>query len=118
CLAEGRWRGLDYGVGWGRIASLMTAFGAASQLDCADAWEKSLTLARECGLENRMILTPPILDEGSLPRDAYDFIYSYSILTHLPAPHIRNNVSRLVDSLKAGGKLVFTLREERFLRFL
>lgn len=118
CLASGRWRGLDYGVGWGRIASLMSAFGDASQLDCADAWPKSLTLARECGLMNKMIHTSPALAQDSLASDAYDFVYSYSILTHLPAAHIINNMSHLVESLKVGGKVVFTLREERFLGFL
>lgn len=118
CLASGRWHGLDYGVGWGRIASLMTAFGDASQLDCADAWQKSLALARECGLKNRMIHTPAVLAPDSLASNSYDFVYSYSILTHLPAAHIINNVACLVESLKVGGKVVFTLREERFLGFL
>lgn len=117
-LGTGDWRGLDYGVGWGRIASLMTAFGDAAQLDCADAWEKSINLARDCGLKNRMIHTPPVLAPMSLANDSYDFVYSYSIMTHLPDTHIVNNVARLMDSLKAGGRLVFTLREERFLDFL
>lgn len=117
-LATGNWRGLDYGVGWGRIASLMAYFGSAQSLDCADAWHKSLDLARSCGLQNEMKLVPALLGPGDLPDNTYDFIYSYSIFTHLPDTHIINNVAVLVDALKPGGALVFTLREPKFIGFL
>ncbi|MGV8931093.1 MAG: class I SAM-dependent methyltransferase [Luteimonas sp.] len=118
CLGSSDWRGLDYGVGWGRLASLMTTFGDASNLDCADAWRKSLDLARSCGLQNQMIEVPAYLPADSFVPDRYDFIYSYSIFTHLPDTHIVNNLSRLIDALKPGGQLIFTLREPRFLEFL
>ena len=40
-LAPG-WKGLDYGAGFGRIASLMLSRGAPDQLDLADAWTNSI----------------------------------------------------------------------------
>lgn len=117
-LASADLRGLDYGVGWGRIASLMGYFGSAISLDCADAWQKSLDLARQCGLRNEMKLVSAYLQAGEVPADTYDFIYSYSIFTHLPETHIVNNAAMLVDALKPGGKLVLTLRESKFIEFL
>lgn len=111
-------RGLDYGVGWGRIASMMRFFGGPRNLDCADAWQKSLDHARDCGLDNTMLLLPAKLGSDSVPRDTYDFIYSYSIFTHLPDEVVIDNMRQLVNALKPGGKLVFTHREPRFIQFL
>jgi SAM-dependent methyltransferase len=112
------WRGLDYGVGWGRIASVMTHFGDAMALDCVDAWAKSLELARACGLRNRMMETPALLGPTELGEGAYDFIYSYSIFTHLPKNLFINNLEVLFRALKPGGRLVFTVREPKFMEFL
>lgn len=117
-LSSGDWRGLDYGVGWGRIASLMRFFGAASNLDCVDAWQKSIDLARSCGLQNRFELFPARLVGGEVIQAEYDFIYSYSIFTHLPEAHIVDNIAHLMTGLKPGGKLVFTLRQPKFIEFL
>jgi SAM-dependent methyltransferase len=117
-LAGPHWRGLDYGVGWGRIASVMTAFGDASNLDCADAWAKSLDLARAGGLRNRMLLTPALLGPADLDAGVYDLIYSYSIFTHLPKALFVNNLEALHRALKPGGRLVFTVRETKFIEFL
>lgn len=117
-LYSGTWRGLDYGVGWGRIASVMSHFGPAENLDCADAWQKSLDLAGDCGLKNKLLLVSALLNENELSNEKYDFIYSYSIFTHLPPDHIVNNVRVLLSAIKPGGKLVFTVREPKFIEFL
>lgn len=117
-LNQERWRGLDYGVGWGRIASLLRCFGNGAALDCVDAWGESLKLARGCGLDNRMTQVSAMLDHSELPGRGYDFIYAYSIFTHLPAENIINNLTVLFDALKSGGKLFFTVREAKFLDYL
>ena len=117
-LESGQWRGLDYGVGWGRIASVMGHFGGPEQLDCADAWPQSLELAQRCGLRNRMLKTPAVLGPGDLPAEEYDLIYSYSIFTHLPEFHFVNNFQHLYRSLKPGGRMLLTVREPKFIEFL
>lgn len=118
CLATPSWRGLDYGVGWGRMASLMTCFGQPEQLDCADAWEKSLAIARDCGLKNELKLVSPKIQPGELPEEEYDFAYAYSIFTHLPEAHIINNTAKIIASLKPGGIFLFTVRDPEFVKFL
>jgi hypothetical protein len=117
-LKSGRWYGLDFGVGWGRLASLMTAYGMPSQLDCVDAWEVSLERARACGWQNRMIAVPAVLTQGDLPGSNYDFIYAYSIFTHLSKLNFVQNLRVLSGALKPGGVLLFTVREPAFISFL
>lgn len=117
-LSSGNWYGLDYGVGWGRFASLMTRYGTPEQLDCVDAWEVSLERAQACGLQNRMAHVPAVLSQGDLPGDGYDFIYAYSIFTHLSKINFAQNLRVLSDALKPGGVILFTVREPAFLDFL
>ena len=112
------WKGLDYGVGWGRMASLMTHFGRPEQLDCVDAWDKSLELAKACGLQNSIKRVPPQLRSIDLGMGIYDFAYAYSIFTHLPGSHIVNNTEKIVASLKPGGVFLFTVRDPKFIEFL
>ncbi|MGZ8226482.1 MAG: DapH/DapD/GlmU-related protein, partial [Methylococcaceae bacterium] len=117
-LSKPNWRGLEFGIGWGRFASLMLKLGPVENLDCADAWQQSLELAGECGLKNRMILTSPAIQPGELHANEYDFIYSYSIFTHFPQSVFIQNLKALFDSLKPQGRLYFTVREAAFLKHL
>lgn len=112
------WRGLDYGVGFGRIASILSNFGRPDQLTCVDAWEKSLSLAKSCGLKNPAYLVDSQLGKLSLQPNSFDFAYAYSIFTHLPKDVFLKNIEMIVSSLKPGGVFVFTVREPKFLEFL
>lgn len=112
------WRGLDYGVGFGRIASLLTLFGDPSQLTCVDAWEKSLELARECGITNPAFRVPSMISVETFATGVYDFVYAYSIFTHLPKPIFLHNAQIIMNSLKPGGVFVLTVREPKFIEFL
>lgn len=112
------WTGLDYGVGWGRVASVMSAFVPPERLDCCDPWEKSLSLAKNCGLSNKMILTPPVLSGNEFSKKKYDLIYAYSIFTHLPETDFIRNVRILVNCLTSGGLMIFTVREPHFLKYM
>lgn len=109
-----QWHGLDFGCGWGRIASVMLTRGAPSQLDICDAWQVSLDRARENGLQNRAFLVPDVLKDGSIPTGRYDFVYAFSIFTHLNGEAFRSGLTQLAAGLKPGGKLFFTVRHEDF----
>lgn len=117
-LGTGDWRGLEYGVGWGRLASLMTHYGPPAQLDCVDAWARSLDHARNCGLTNRLTQVGSVLARGEIAPGTYDFIYAYSIFTHLSARPTANNIARLYEALAPGGVLLFTVRDPNFVDFL
>jgi SAM-dependent methyltransferase len=109
------WRGLDYGAGFGRIATAMLTEGGPDQLDLGDAWERALSLLRANGFRNRLIQVSDVLREGELDPDAYDVIYSVSVFTHLAEEPFWNNLSMLRRSLKPGGRLYFTVRHRDFL---
>lgn len=117
-IHEKNWLGLDYGVGFGRIASVLSLFGSPEQLVCVDAWEKSIKIARESGLQNKLRLVPSLLQDDSIPDASYDFAYAYSIFTHLSEQIFTTNIERIMFSLKPGGVFVFTVRDSIFLEFL
>ena len=110
------WRGLDYGAGFGRIASLLLSKGNADQLDLADAWDVSIQRLREGKFANRIISIPELLSPEDLPTEHYDFAYAFSVFTHFAAEPFGRNLTALAASVKPGGKLYITVRQEDLLR--
>jgi hypothetical protein len=114
-LGGANWKGLDYGCGWGRLASLFLKYGPPEQYDLCDAWQRSLELLGQGNFRNRVLRVPELLEADSLPADHYDFITSYSVFTHLRPDVFANNVAFLQRSLKRGGTLYLTVRHEDFI---
>ncbi len=117
-IETGEWKALDYGAGFGRIASLINLFGSPIQLTCSDAWESSLQLFKASGMSNPTLLLDARLTQASLPKAEFDFAYAYSVFTHLPHDVFLNNLEQIMDSLKPKGVFVFTIREPNFIDFL
>lgn len=114
-FANPGWRGLDYGCGWGRIASYLLTRGSPDQLDMCDAWPSSIDLAKAGGFRNRIFLVSDVIREGELPSECYDFCYAMSVFTHLDRVAFESNIESLLTALKRGGKLYFTVRFQSFL---
>lgn len=108
------WRGLDFGVGWGRLASYMLNYGTPEQLDICDAWAHSLKLSKDGGLKNSAFLVGEQLSPSDIQSGAYDFIYAFSIFTHLSSKIFLPNIKTLMLALKPGGRLYLTVRHEDF----
>lgn len=106
---------LDYGCGWGRIASAINVAHSDCILDLADAWNEALDLCAANGIQNKKIKVSEILDGNDLKEEKYDAIYSFSIFTHLSKPAFDNNLEVLLNSLRSGGKLYITVRHDDFL---
>ena len=112
---EPDWKALDYGCGWGRIASVLLTKGSASQLDLCDAWPSTLALIQAAGFANRTFPVSEKLQPGEIPASEYDFIYSYSVFTHLSRDAFETNLSLLARGLKPGGTLFLTVRHGDFM---
>lgn len=112
---SGSWRGLDYGCGWGRIASYLLTRGGPAQLDLCDAWQGSLNFIAAGGFKNRAFLVSELLKPGEI-NEEYDFIYAFSIFTHLGRATFENNLKQLASAIRVGGSVYFTVRHEGFLR--
>jgi 2-polyprenyl-3-methyl-5-hydroxy-6-metoxy-1,4-benzoquinol methylase len=117
-FARSDWKGLDYGCGWGRVASVLTRKGTPEQLDLCDAWPQSISLVETLGHDNRCFLVPEVLAADSIPEAAYDFIYAHSVFTHLREDVFINNIKWLTSGLKEGGRVYFTVRHEEYLDHL
>lgn len=109
------WRGLDYGAGWGRIASLLLARGSAEQLDLVDAWAGSLRFLDEGGFRNRYWKVSEVLAHDEIPEAEYDFVYAFSVFTHLAPRAFWPNLELLARSVKSGGSVYLSVRHEEFI---
>lgn len=109
------WKGLDYGCGWGRFASVMVTKGSPEQFDLCDAWPRTLNILRDMGYKNRRYKVSDLLAHGELPPSMYNFIMSFSVFTHLSSFAFETNIPLLLDALKPGGNLYITVRHDEFI---
>jgi hypothetical protein len=109
------WRGLDYGAGWGRIASLLLAKGSPEQLDLVDAWDRSLRFLEAGGFKNRRWKISEILQPGEVPENTYNFVYAFSVFTHLSSKAFWTNIEFLRKSIRSPGTVYFTVRKLEFI---
>lgn len=109
------WKGLDYGAGFGRFATMMLTRGSADQLDLVDAWQFSLNILEQGGFKNRRWQVAELLTDKDLVAGSYDFVMSFSVFTHLSEMATHHNLERLFDALKPGGKMYVTVRHSEFI---
>jgi len=109
------WKALEFGCGWGRIASVMLTRGTADQLDLCDAWQSSLDIAASCGLKNQMFKVSELTQPGEIPSNRYEFAYAMSIFTHLDRASFEHNIAALMNSLKSQGNMFFTVRFQTYI---
>ena len=107
-------RVLDFGIGWGRLAKLWLKYLPPDQLKGCDAWDKSLYLARECGIRNEMQLSDALLRTTPYPAKSFDLVYAFSIFTHLSERSFTGCLRGIRDMLVTGGRVVFTVRPRDF----
>jgi SAM-dependent methyltransferase len=109
------WRGLDYGCGWGRIASVLLTRGGPEQLDLCDAWPQTIEILGKAGFANRVFAVPEVLRPGDIPPAGYDFAYAYSVFTHLRRDVFEQNLAVLLAGLRPGGRAYLTVRHADYL---
>jgi SAM-dependent methyltransferase len=115
-FANPGWRGLDYGCGWGRMASVLLTKGEPDQLDLCDAWPATIDILRDAGFPNRIFTVSEVLQDGEIAVADYDFAYAFSVFTHLRRDVFENNLRVLLAALKPGGTLYFTVRHADYMR--
>jgi SAM-dependent methyltransferase len=113
-FAKVHWRGLDYGCGFGRIATAMLAKGPPQWFDLCDAWDKAVEIIKTNNYKNAVAQVPEVLGDHDLPAEAYDFVTSFSVFTHLAPEAWRGNLARLHGSLTNGGAAYITVWHEDF----
>lgn len=109
------WKGLDYGCGWGRFASVLLSQGAPDQLDLCDAWPHTLRIIAELGYENEIFRVSELLKPGEIREGYYDLVLSFSVFTHLSSMAFEQNIPLIRAALKSGGTFYFTVRHHEFI---
>src|SRR5207253_9556 len=107
---------LDYGCGWGRIIRFFLKDVAPTALLGVDPVADVLQI---CRATNRWCRFEPIpfKPPSGLPANSYDFIYSFSVFSHLSEERHKLVLDDLARLLKPGGLLMVTTRSRNFIDY-
>lgn len=100
---------LDFGCGYGRIARLMYFFAEPTNVFGADPWDESIKICKSCGLGDNFKQSDYV--PTALPFGInFDFIYAFSVFTHLSEKTTRKCLSTLRKYVSTTGMLCITIR--------
>lgn len=101
---------LDFGCGYGRFLRLFSIY--SDQVFGVDAWEASLAHSREAGFADRVAQSDAVPTE--LPFSGFEFLFAFSIFTHLSKEATISALKALRKSARDGAVLVITIRPVEF----
>jgi SAM-dependent methyltransferase len=105
---------LDFGCGYGRMIRLMYYYSSPARIWGLDPWEKSIELCRADGLLGQLALSdylPKVIPVGDT---LFDFIYSFSVFTHLSERAATLALTTLRRYAASGGLFVMTIRPKEY----
>jgi len=105
---------LDFGCGYGRILRLMYYYSSPARIWGLDPWEKSIELCRADGVLGQLAVSdylPATIPVGDV---TFDFIYSFSVFTHLSERAATLALSTLGRYADSGGLFVMTIRPKEY----
>ena len=107
---------LDFGCGWGRLIRFLYKYVPINNIYGVDPWDKSLKLCQEHGVKGNLALSDWV--PTSLPFAVkFDFIFSYSVFTHLSEKTTQVILSTLRNYISEDGILLITIRPKEFWEF-
>jgi 2-polyprenyl-3-methyl-5-hydroxy-6-metoxy-1,4-benzoquinol methylase len=109
---------LDFGIGWGRLARLWLKYAPPTNLAGCDAWDHSLSLAKNCGLQNELRQSDPLLTTLPFDLGRFDIIWAFSVFTHLSPDAFPAVLLGISQMLTKDGVFVFTVRPHSFWDYL
>lgn len=107
-------RVLDYGAGWGRLTRMMLQFIPNNKVFACDADAKSVDLFNSLGFETQCIKVPSVPHELPFEPNFFDFVWLWSVLTHLPEEAADAVMCNLYNVVKPDGVLLVTVRPSSF----
>ncbi len=112
-------RVLDFGCGWGRLLRLLYKYVPVEQLYGVDPMEASLQHCRDAGLHGQLFKSEFV--PRSLPTPwgvKFDFIFAFSVFTHLSEKVTHISLDTLADHLSDDGVLAITVRPRDYWPFI
>ncbi|SEP23966.1 bifunctional 2-polyprenyl-6-hydroxyphenol methylase/3-demethylubiquinol 3-O-methyltransferase UbiG [Nitrosovibrio sp. Nv6] len=101
---------LDYGCGWGRLIRLLYKYSLPENIYGCDAWERSLNLCTDSHVRGNLKICDEIPKRVPYDGVKFDFIYAFSVFTHLSERTSLAVTSALRDVISAQGLLAVTTR--------
>ncbi|OZI62966.1 class I SAM-dependent methyltransferase [Bordetella genomosp. 11] len=103
-------RVLDFGCGWGRLIRLMYRFTDPSEIYGCDPWDKSLELCKQAGLRANLAQSDYLPSALPFEDGNFDFIYAFSVFTHLSERAASAAMAACRKSIKSDGIMMVTIR--------
>jgi SAM-dependent methyltransferase len=105
---------LDYGAGWGRLTRMMLQFVPTDRIQACDAWAPTAEIFDGLGFPFPCEVIDAVPTTLPFSRDSIDFVWVFSVLTHLPAEAGDSVMRALLDVVRPGGIAIVTLRPRHF----
>ncbi len=100
---------LDFGCGYGRILRTMYYFTNPTNLYACDPWDVSINLCKEAGILAHLAMSDYL--PTRLPFEGrFDFIYAFSVFTHLSERATRQCLDTLIHAVDPAGMIAITIR--------
>lgn len=107
-------KALDFGCGWGRLLRLFSKYFPIGNLEGVDPWDKSIELCRSCGIQNPLAVSDYVPNAIPTVNGKFDFIYSYSVFTHLSPRTFSLCMKTLRRYIAEDGLLIITIRPAEY----
>jgi Methyltransferase domain len=107
-------KALDFGCGWGRLLRLFSKFFPIGNLEGVDPWDQSIELCRTCGVRNPLAVSDYLPKTIPTVNQIFDFIYSFSVFTHLSPNTFATCLDTLRRFLSSDGLLIITIRPAEY----
>jgi SAM-dependent methyltransferase len=106
---------LDFGCGYGRLLRLAAFY--SQDVFGVDPWDQSIRMCQEAGFADKIALSDWLPDTLPAPND-FDFVYAFSVFTHLSERAAKTCLQAIRKHTKAGGVLCLTVRPEEYWRMV
>lgn len=104
---------LDFGCGYGRLLRAFSFF--TEQLYGVDPWPESIRLCHEAGLMKNVLLSDYLPESLPVPQD-FDFVFAFSVFTHLSERATSLALRTIRQHMKEAGVLCITIRPIEYWR--
>lgn len=101
---------LDYGCGWGRLIRLMYKLSSPRNIYGCDAWDVSLNLCKENNVRANLAICEEVPKSVPFENVTFDFIYSFSVFTHLSERTAKSVMSAMRKCISSEGLVAITVR--------
>lgn len=107
-------RALDFGCGWGRLLRLFSKYFPIANLEGVDPWEDSISACRESGIRHPVHLSEYLPQMLPTLNQSFQFIYAFSVFTHLSQLAFKTCLETLHRYLSLDGVLLMTIRPAEY----